>query len=173
MNKYDSRFCGCVQELYALQQGDICEASQNTLEKMLVALRTIAAMSRNLPTSTTLFLQGLDGYPVGTECFASETGPNECDQPHLVPPSLRTLFMLVQMTARCIESDDSAGRYKQSTHANIARAAVGLLSDLAANDEAVQKILQSKPDSKKVWQAGVLWQGAQQSLHAVSLHVAA
>jgi hypothetical protein len=158
-----SLFYVLMQELYDLQQGDICGASQYKLEKMLVELRGIAALSRNLPTSTTLYLQGLDGFQVGTECFSLETSPSECDERHVLPPSLRFLFMLVQKSAACMDIQDDTSRSKQSTYASIARVAVGLLSDLAANDEAVRTLMQSKPDPKESWQAGMLWQGVQMS----------
>lgn len=136
----------------------MCNQSDQQLELVLTALRAAASMSRNLPVETTMFLTSPEG-PRPDDCFPSESNPTECSEPHLLPSNLRLLFMVAQMNAGCMNSEDTGDSYKRATHLSIARVALGLLSDLSTNDESIRALLQSKPKLDKVWQGGIFWAG--------------
>lgn len=133
----------------------MCDRSLTELQETLVVARTVAAMSRNLPSATTLFL-GSNADTAG-ECFPA--GNEGCTE-HLVPAGLRTMFSMAMESMQCMDQEGPEGKLKRGTHASVARVSLGLLSDLTANDEAVRAILQSVPDKGKAWHGGVYWGGA-------------
>jgi hypothetical protein len=154
----------------------VCESSEAMLEETLQVLRTVASMSRNLPTSTTLLLTGRDADSDGNSercSVAPNTDMQGCSHansgPHVVPASLRLLFKLAQTHAQCMSKDGMAhrGSLEHKAHASISKVAMGLLSDLAANDEEVRKLLQERHASAvtrpsagvQIWEAAELWSG--------------
>jgi hypothetical protein len=101
---------------------------------LVAAVRATASMSRNLPTSATGFMTAhiphLDGeIDDGT---ATER----------LPQSIKLLFdVAVRCSAACLEAN---GSQPCTAHANVAKSAMGLLADLAANDEQFRLSLQGK-----------------------------
>lgn len=149
-----------VQELYDVQSTNMCHLGQIQLEKMLIVLRAVASLSRNLPSTKTMFLQALQSN-VTSGCAPGQQNSNaECDKQNTFSPGLELVFNIAQTHAGCMD-ERGQDKYRKGTHANIARVAIGLLSDLTVNDEAAQKMLQSSPVAGQAWQAGLLWAGLQ------------
>lgn len=147
-----------LQELYDVRSTNMCDLGQMQLEKMLIVLRAVASLSRNLPSSKTMFLQALQS-DVTSACVPGQQNSNtECDKQNTFSPSLQLLFSIAETHAGCMDGHGQ-DKYSKGTHANIARVAIGLLSDLTVNDEAAQKMLQSSPVAGQAWQAGLLWAG--------------
>ena len=118
---------------------------------LVAAVRATASMSRNLPTSATGFITAhiphLDDHDSGK--------PAES-----LPQSMQLLFdVAVRSSSACSHAE---GQQPPCTvHASVAKSAMGLLADLAANDAQARTSLQGRYAVKA-------WIGALAVLPAVS-----
>lgn len=99
---------------------------------LVAAVRATASMSRNLPTAATGFMTAhiphLDGDDKPAESL---------------PQSMQLLFdVAVRSSSACSEDLDRQPPCR--VHASVAKSAMGLLADLAANDEEARTSLQGK-----------------------------
>lgn len=136
-----------------------CDQSQAELQDTAALTRTIAAMARNLPASTTKLLE----FELADSYKGLPTKHKEFDtsgEKSLISDGLLVLFSTAMQHLQCMDDQGPEGKETRNMHASIARVALGLLSDLAANDEAVRRVLQSHVDKERPWQGGVLWGGA-------------
>ena len=102
---------------------------------LVAAVRATASMSRNLPTSATGFMTAHIPHLDDGEYDDSEPAES-------LPQSIQLLFdVAVRSSSACSEE---AFSQPCKVHANVAKSAMGLLADLAANDEEARTSLQGK-----------------------------
>lgn len=145
-----------------------CDKSQAELQDTVALTRTIAALTRNLPASTTKLLE----FELADSHKGLPTKHKELDtsgEKSLIPDGLLVLFSTAMQHLQCMDDQGAEGKETRNMHASIARVALGLLSDLAANDEAVRRMLQSQADKNRPWQGGLLWGGASVFYNLVGL----
>lgn len=119
----------CAQVVADAAYSEPCDAVL-----LVAAVRATASMSRNLPTAATGFMTAhiphLD---------------DDCTPPVSLPQSMQLLFdVAVRSSSACSETEEEEGSQPCRVHASVAKAAMGLISDLAANDEEARISLQGR-----------------------------
>lgn len=117
----------CVQVVADAAYSEPCD-----VVLLVAAVRATASMSRNLPTSATGFMTAHIPHLDDDSSTPAES----------LPQSMQLLFdVAVRSSTACSETDTSQ---PCTVHASVAKSAMGLLSDIAANDEEARTALQGK-----------------------------
>jgi hypothetical protein len=122
------------EEIRVQVVADVVYSDDCDLVLLVAAVRATASMSRNLPTSATGFMTAHIPH------LDDEVDDAIVAEP--LPQSIKLLFdVAVRSSSACVEADRSQ---PCTVHANVAKSAMGLLADLAANDEQFRLSLQGK-----------------------------